>query len=166
MRSRWLNRTVRRPRRRAPGGDRGESLIELLITVVIIGITVPALMGAVLLTVAASSQDRRQVQAQALVSSWAETVARENKTDAAYTSCPALSYYAQAPFAPGAIPTGFTATVVSISYWNAASSQFNATCAADPGIRLVQLKVSVPAGIYPAFDVSQSIVVRKLCLAC
>jgi type II secretory pathway pseudopilin PulG len=156
-------------RRRRPtrGNDRGESLIELLVTIVIIGITIPAIMGGVLISVAASSQDRRQVQAQGLLASWSATIARENNTDARYTSCPALSYYATAPFAPASIPAGFTTSVVAITYWNTAAGTFGSTCTVpDSGVRKLELKVAVTAALYPAFDVTQSIVVRKLCIAC
>lgn len=158
-------------RRRGPsrsrGNDRGESLIELLVTIVIVGITVPAILGAVLISVAASSQDRRQVEAQGLLASWSATIARENNTDARYTNCPALSYYATGPFAPAGVPAGFTPSVVSITYWNTAAGTFGPTCTVpDSGVRKLQLRVSVTAALYPAFDVSQSIVVRKLCVAC
>jgi len=152
-----------RHRRRA---DHGETLIELLVTIVILGLTIPALMGAVLISVSASSQDRRQVQAQALLNSWAETIARENNTDAVYTSCPALTYYETSPFAPASIPTGFTPTVVAVTYWDTASGTFVVACSPDSGVRKVQIKVTVVAGLYPGFDVTESIVVRKPCLAC
>lgn len=147
--------------------DRGETLIEILVTIVVIGITIPAIMGAVLLSVAVSTQDRRQVQAQALLASWGETIARENSTDLAYASCVGLSFYSTAPYLPVGVPTGFTASVVSINYWDTATGAYLSTCpVTDPGLRRVQLKVSVPAGLYPAFDVTQTVVVRKLCLAC
>jgi type II secretory pathway pseudopilin PulG len=154
-------------RRHRRGNDRGETLVELLVTIVVLGLTIPALMGAVLISVSASSQDRRQVQAQALLNSWAETIERENSTDALYTNCPALTYYETAPFAPASIPAGFTPSVVAITYWDTPSGTFVVACASpDSGVRKVQLKVTVVAGLYPAFDVTESIVVRKPCLAC
>ena len=57
-------------------------------------------MGAVLLSVSVSSHDRRQIQAQAALSSWAETIARENKTDAAYSSCVAPDLLHDRPRTP------------------------------------------------------------------
>ena len=124
----------RRRRRRRSRNDRGESLIEVLVTIVIIGISVPAIMGAVLLSVSVSSQDRRQIEAQALLASWVETIARENKTDAAYSSCVGLSYYATSPYAPAAVPTGFTTSVVAINYWDTATGSYVTTCpAVDSG---------------------------------
>jgi len=156
------------PRRRhRRGSDGGETLIEILVTIVVLGLTIPALMGAVLISVSASSQDRRQVQAQALLNSWTETIARESSTDALYTNCPALAYYEASPFAPAGIPAGFTPSVVAITYWDTPSGTFVVACASpDSGVRKLQLKVSVAAGLYPGFDLTESIVVRKPCLTC
>jgi Tfp pilus assembly protein FimT len=36
-------------RRHRRGNDRGETLVELLVTIVVLGLTIPALMGAVLI---------------------------------------------------------------------------------------------------------------------
>jgi hypothetical protein len=56
---------------------------------------------------------------------------------------------------------------VAINYWDTATGAYVTFCpAVDPGLRRIQLKVSVVAGLYPAFDLTQSVVVRKLCLAC
>ena len=152
MKSRGNARTVR---------DVGETLMELIITIAILGITVPALIGAVLVAVDSSSQDRRIVQAQQMLTSWSETIAKAN-SDASYTSCPAVSYYATGSFAPTpALPAGFTASVVApIDYWQSSSGSFQ-PCAADEGARRLHLRISVTAGLYPSFNVDRYVLVRK-----
>jgi Tfp pilus assembly protein PilV len=159
---------MRRPRRPAPD-DRGESLIEVLVTIVVIGLTVPAIMGAVLLSVGASDQDRRRVEAETLLATWAETIARET-TDARYPACPVPADYARAPFVPPNVPNGFVPRVVSIDYWvkgaGAGPGTFSTACTADAGVRRLRLEVQVPANVLPAFAVDRTIVVRRPCVAC
>lgn len=154
---------VLRPRR--TGRDSGESLLELIITMMIMGIAVPAVIAAVLAAVGASSQDRRLVQAQQLLTSWSESIEKANADDAAYTSCPALTYYATGAFSPAAVPAGFHASVASIDYWDAGTSSF-AGCAADAGVRRLQLRVDVDAALYPSFALDRYVIVRKPCPAC
>ena len=144
--------------------EAGESLLEIIITIMIMGLAIPAVVGAVLAAVGASSQDRRQVQAQQLLTSWSETIAKHND-DGSYATCPAASYYAMGPFAPAAVPAGFTVSVASVDYWDAATSTF-VGCAADQGVRRLQLRVDVDAGLYPSFSMDRNVIVRKPCVSC
>ena len=66
-------------------GQAGETLLEIIITIMIMGLAIPAVVGAVLAAVGSSSQDRRQVQAQQLLTSWSETIAKAN-TDTTYAA--------------------------------------------------------------------------------
>jgi Tfp pilus assembly protein PilV len=152
--------------------DVGETLIELIITIAILAITVPALIGAVLVAVDSSSQDRRIVQAQQMLSSWSEAIANAN-TNATYSACPAVTYYSTGSFAPTpALPSGFTAAVVKIDYWDASASSFDppappavaTPCTADNGVRRVHLRITVNASLYPTFQVDRYVVVRRACL--
>ncbi len=152
-----------RPRR--TGRDSGESLLELIITMMIMGIAVPAVIAAVLAAVASSSQDRRQVQAQQLLTSWSETIAQANDDDLDYTACPALNYYATSPFAPATVPSGFHVSVASIDYWDPDADSFLG-CGEDEGVRRLLLRVDVDAGLYPTFAVDRYVIVRKSCPTC
>jgi type II secretory pathway pseudopilin PulG len=148
-------------------GDAGESLLEIIITIMIMGLAIPAIVGAVMAAVGSSSQDRHQVQAQQLLTSWSETIAKAN-TDGSYGpygACPPGSFYATGPFAPAALPSGFVVSVTSIDYWDAATSTFGG-CAADKGVRRLRLHVDVGAGVYPAFAMERYFIVRRPCVAC
>lgn len=145
-------------------GQAGESLLEIIITIMIMGLAIPAVVGAVMAAVGSSSQDRRQVQAQQLLTSWSETIAKNNN-DASYGACPATSYYATGAFAPGAVPSGFAVSVASIDYWDATTATFGG-CPADQGVRRLRLRVSVNAGLYPSFAMDRYVIVRKPCVAC
>jgi type II secretory pathway pseudopilin PulG len=153
--------------------DRGETLLELLVTISIIGVSVVALLGAVLIAVDASTLDRRQIQAQGLLRSWSEAVVRAT-TDATYPTCGDASDYASGPFAFGAsglaAPAGFSATVVSVEYftrstgtWVSSSSVGTCTASDDQGLQRVTLRMTVANSLYPGFAVDQAVVVRKPC---
>ncbi len=146
--------------------EAGETLLELIITIAILGITVPALIGAVLVAVDSSSQDRRIVQAQQMLTSWSETIAKAN-TDTTYAPpCPAPAYYSTLAFAPSpALPPRFTASVVTIDYWQASTNTFQQPCATDEGLRRVHLRITVDAALYPGFTVDRYVLVRRPCLS-
>jgi type II secretory pathway pseudopilin PulG len=148
-------------------GQAGESLLEIIITIMIMGLAIPAVVGAVMAAVGSSSQDRRQVQAQQLLTSWSETIAKANTdgTYGAYGACPPASNYATGVFAPAGVPSGFSVSVVSIDYWDSTTSSFGG-CPADKGVRRLRLRVDVNASLYPSFAMDRYVIVRKPCLAC
>ena len=143
-------------------GQAGESLLEIIITIMIMGLAIPAVVGAVMAAVGSSSQDRRQAQAQQLLTSWSETIAKAN-TDTTYDNgnCQPPGYYE--PGAP-ALPAGFAVSVVSVKYWTAGA--FVAACAGDEGVRQLELRVTADAALYPSFSMDRYVIVRKPCLGC
>jgi Tfp pilus assembly protein PilV len=139
----------------APARDAGESLTELLVTVVILGIATAGLTGALLTVGKVSQMHRQQVLAQAAVRAWAEQV-----SVATYTSCATAAAF---PAPSPALPTGFTAAVTAVRYWDGAA--FAGTCTDDTGIQRVTLRVTAPNGLSPAIIESLVVTVRKPCLA-
>jgi type II secretory pathway pseudopilin PulG len=153
-----------RPR---PGhGDAGESLVELLVTILILGTSAVAVMGAAAMAVGASTLDHRQTRAQAVLRTWGEAVAGVG--DAAYGDCLAAGGVASASPAPSPLPAGFTASVSGVAYWDAATSTYVAGCPAggDPGLRRVTLRLVADSTLYPGFTETLDVVVRKPCTSC
>ena len=106
-----------------PGtGDRGTTLVELLMAVSILGVGITAVMGGMMTSVTVSDRARQQAEATALTRSYAEALAA-----APYAAC--ATSYAATGFAP---PAGFTATLVA-DYWAPATATFTATGAGCPG---------------------------------
>lgn len=144
---------------RASTRDFGETLIELLVTIVVMGIAAAALVGGLLVAVNASLLHKQQVQAERLLRAWAEQAAAV--TDAEYPSCSNAGWYSSK--APAA-PSGWSFGVTSIRVWDAASGAF-VPCgsATDVGIQRARLTVTAPgsglAGISRALDVS----IRRPC---
>jgi type II secretory pathway pseudopilin PulG len=139
----------------APGRDAGDTLVELLVTVVILGIATAGLTGALLTVGKVSQMHRQQVLAQTSLRAWAEQV-----SVGSYTACAAATGFA----APSpALSTGLTATVTGVRYWDGAS--FASTCAVDTGIQRVGLRITATNGLSPAIVESVEVTVRRPCTA-
>lgn len=146
------------------GGDVGETLVEIIVAIALMGIAIPSVIGAVLVAVDSSSQDRRQVQAQQVLTSWSERIVEKTTDDAAYGSCPTLAKYASAPYALTSLPPGFSTSVQSVDV--PAGATFAACTNPENGIRRLKLRVTVTGGLWPAFDVDRYLVLRKPCPSC
>ncbi|WP_129337954.1 type IV pilus modification PilV family protein [Cellulomonas endophytica] len=157
---------------RRRGRDAGESLVEILLSVMIIGIAVTAILGGVGLAARASSQDERQIQAQALLRSWAEHV-QARTTDSTYVACATTATYSgstwaytsPAPAGLEPLPAGFTASVTEVQYWDPSTTSFGSTCGTDSGVQRVRLALTATATAAPGFTSTYDVVVRRPCAA-
>jgi len=123
--------------------ERGESLLETLITIVLMATAVTAVATALLTSVSTSSHHRREADLDTILRSVAETVKSPAVT---YDPCPA-DYSAVANAWP---VTEFTITVDQVKYWDG-SSTFGAACSTDLGAQ--QITISVEANDDRASDV-------------
>lgn len=121
--------------------DRGESLVELLITVVIMGITVVAVMGGLLTSIQLSDVHRKQATSGADARSYAELIDRYVAAGN-YVECAGPSAYAPATvgFTP---PTGYQASVAKVEYWDASNRTFSGPCS-SAGLERVTVQVASP----------------------
>jgi Tfp pilus assembly protein PilE len=122
-----------------PGpNDTGETLIELIIAVAIMGITVVAIIGGIATASLMSDIHRKQATAGAYARSYAEAVET-------YVAVPGNFSASTSPGALQtavgfAVPAGFTATVASpVRCWT--GSAFG-TCQAGSTVQQVTLKVA------------------------
>lgn len=136
------------------GDDRGESLIEILVAVLILGLTGSAVMGGLLIGVKVSDIHRKEATGGADVRSYAESVERAVAAGG-YAPCAAPSAYLPAAgTAANAVhftaSAGFTATVTAVEYWSdtgpGTSGTFGSTCAPDWGLQRVTLQVASDDG--------------------
>ncbi|MGB9376776.1 MAG: type II secretion system protein [Mycobacteriales bacterium] len=136
---RWLRRAA---------ADRGETLIESLVTISVLGIAITALLGAITLGVRTSVLHRKHTQAQAELRNWAEKVSTK------YLPC------GVDPAGPGALPPGLDGQVTQVRYWD--GTKFGSSCATpDQGLEVVTLRINVAAGLQPGFSRDLDVVVRK-----
>ena len=118
---------------RAPRSEAGFTLVELLLTIAILGIAVVAVVGAMMTSIQVSDLGRRQADGQTQLRAYAEAVA-----GAGYTTC-ATSY--PTSYSP---PSGYTAAM-TVAYWDG-SSAFTATCGTDKGLQRVTLTITATDG--------------------
>ncbi len=143
--------------------DRGETLLELVIAVVILGIAVVAIVGGLASSVLISDVHRRQAQTGVIVRDYAEALQAAITADQAnYVACAGPANYVPSAAAIAAtgftVPSGYTATA-SVQYWD--GSAFGACPAGgDTGLQRVSLTVTSDNG-----RARQSLVVlvRKPC---
>jgi len=117
--------------------DRGETLLEILVAVVLLGVAVVSVVGALLTTVQMSDLHRKQASAAATARDYAETVERRVAAGG-YVSCAPASAYLPSVVGFGT-PAGYTATTTSVRYWT--GTGWGSTCAADQGLQLASVEV-------------------------
>jgi hypothetical protein len=140
-----------------PQPDGGETLIELLVSMVIMGIAGAAIIGSLLVAVDVSQMHKRQVQVQQYLRSWAEAVSN-NSSDAGYCTDSAC-FLGMAPAAVG----GLSPSVEGIECWT--DSGWASGCGTRDDVRRVKLTVAGGGSMLPVASRSLSVVVRKACAA-
>jgi prepilin-type N-terminal cleavage/methylation domain-containing protein len=137
--------------------ERGETLLELLVAVTILGVVVVALVGGLRTSVLMSDLHRKQATAGAVVRDYAEAIEASVGTGGYVACATTASYVAPTGFSP---PAGFTRSVVagSMRYWNGTAWQ--PTCGTDSGLQRLTIAVTSTDG---RADERLTIVVRKPC---
>lgn len=123
--------------------DRGETLVEVLLTVMIVGLSFAALLGGVSTSIVVSDLHRKQASEQTLIRSYADAV----QASPAWKGCAATT----ADYAPGAVsytvPPSYGGTYVpsatSVQFWDLVSLSFKPTCTLgiDRGLHQISLQV-------------------------
>src|SRR6266542_2552385 len=101
------------PIRQRFASDDGFSLAEILITIVIIAVTFSAILGGLMTSITTSSLHRKEAAADALARDAAEWVKDALRNP--YVSCANAGTYT---FVGLSVPSGYTASVSSVRYWN------------------------------------------------
>jgi prepilin-type N-terminal cleavage/methylation domain-containing protein len=123
--------------------ERGFSLAEVLIAIIIVSVGFAAILTAMTTSITVSDLHRKQATADALVRSAAEALKDTSSTDAAaYVPCATPASYAAA--LPPA-PAGYSVSISSVTYWQiadpmavpATQGAFQTTCSPDRGLELI-----------------------------
>jgi Tfp pilus assembly protein PilW len=130
-----------------PRGDRGDTLIELVMTVMIMGVVMVAILGAVVAAVVMSDTHRDQATAGAAARAYAEAI-QTTVAGGGYVACAGTGTYA-AP-AGFIVPSGYTASIVAgpgedgMKYWTGTTWQPMTACttATDTGLQRLTARVS------------------------
>lgn len=137
--------------------DSGESLLELLVAVTIMGIAVVAIIAGIGTGILVSDIHRKGATAGAVAHAYAESVAR-GVAGGTYAGCATTATYATPP---GFIATpGFTASVTAVRYWNDTTKTFSSSCTTDGGVQKLSLRVASSDG---RASETLDLVIRKPC---
>jgi Tfp pilus assembly protein PilV len=137
--------------------DTGDSLIEILVAVVIMGVAVVAVIGGLLSSVKVSDYHRKQATAGEAARDYAEAV---TASVTGYTACAGASTYAAGAVNFSA-PAGFSATPLSVRYWiGGAWTASGCSASTDTGLQQVTVRVASSDGRASEQVV---VVVRKPC---
>jgi type II secretory pathway pseudopilin PulG len=141
--------------------DRGETLIELLVAVVIMGTAVVAIVGGLGTAILMSDIHRKQSIIAEDLNAFAAAIQGAVATSPGYIDCATGSGGAR-PYPSYTPGPGYQADIPQVRYWNATTSTFTTTCAlgSDLGAQLLTLHVWSDDG---RVDRSMDIVVRKPC---
>ncbi len=140
--------------------DRGETLIELVVAVAILGLAAVAILGGLMASIRTSVMHRNDASGGAYVRSFAEAI----QTDvdiSGYKSCanalnPSSGY---AGVTVLDLPTGYTTSVMAVRSWN--GSTWGA-CTAD-GIQRLDLKVTTTGDSAHKADETLTVILRQPC---
>jgi prepilin-type N-terminal cleavage/methylation domain-containing protein len=146
-----------RGRRAGWGSDRGESLVEVLVAVAILGIAGVAILAGLQFSVKASVIHRNEATGGAYVRSFAEAI--QNYVDSnGYKSCANAPANYSAVAVPG-LPAGYTPSVVSLKSWTGSGW---GPCTAT-GVQRLDLKVTSPGDASHRADELLTVIVRQPC---
>jgi type II secretory pathway pseudopilin PulG len=142
--------TSGRERRRRRRTDAGESLVELLVSIGIMGIAVTAILGGLGMSSSASATHENLAKAQNLLRDWAET----------------LTYSASCPspvINPFTVPTGYTKNSPTFQFWDDAARNFSGSCTASTGMYRVTLSITPTGGQGAGIAQTLAVTMRRPC---
>ena len=143
-------------RKRARGrGERGETLVELLVTVVIMGSAIVALVAGVATAIASSDTHRQDATAEGVLRAFAERTV--DPRDVPYVDCATTASYSTTPTGFTA-PSGWSLSITGVSYLQADKSYSGACPSPDLGAQQITLRAVSP---HTKNGADQSIVVVK-----
>ena len=170
-----IHRPLRCPSRlnRFECSEAGDTLIEILIAIAILGITITALLGALLTTLTSAAEHRTMTSLDTALRSYAEQLKYDvelQPSNAWFSQCALAgpppvgqtesTYNGNPVTPPSNQPTGYTVVIVGSQIWNGATNAFDpptpttnpTQCSSNPnesqsGFQLLTLEATAPNGL-------------------
>jgi type II secretory pathway pseudopilin PulG len=122
-------------------GDRGDTLVEILISIIIMGIAGVAIITALQEGIFGSVSHRDAAEAESAMRYFAENVT--NQTYDKCTTSPAHSAAYTVGLPSGAAYTALTGSITKTEYWDDINSTYSTSCPsdADRGLQRLTLKI-------------------------
>jgi prepilin-type N-terminal cleavage/methylation domain-containing protein len=135
-------------RRHDIASDAGFSLVEIVITIAIVGVTFTAILGGLFASITVSALQRKEATADTIARSAAEVVKDSGQN--AYANCAGPGAY---PLAGLSVPSGFSVSITNVAYWDGHpvpagnTVQFVSACpGADPGMQRITISATSSDG--------------------
>jgi type II secretory pathway pseudopilin PulG len=144
--------------RRRLRSETGETLVELIVAVAILGLAAVAILAGMQLSVKASDIQRKEATGGAQVRSFAEAI-QDYVDTVGYRPCGSAKNDYQAVAAP---PTGYTASVESVQSWTGTAW---GTCDDSSGTQRLDLKVTSPGNPSRRSEETLTVILREPCNA-
>jgi prepilin-type N-terminal cleavage/methylation domain-containing protein len=116
-------------RARVDSAEGGFSLVEVLITIVIVGVTFAALLGGLITTITVSSLHRKQATADSVARSAAEWI--KDGVQTPYHNCAGVGWYSLSGLPR---PAGYSVAIQSVEYWDGVGAVAGIPYALNSGV--------------------------------
>ena len=144
-------------RRSGQRGEGGETLVELVVAIAILGVAAVAILAGLLMSVQSSDMNRHQASGGAYVRSFAEAIQHYVDSNGYKPCATAAADYAGVPVP--ALPTGYTQTVTAVQSWTGSTW---GGCA-DNGIQRLDLKVKTTGDSLHRAEETLTVILRQPC---
>ncbi len=135
--------------------DTGDSLVELLVAIAILGVSGAGLIGAVLMVSGATAMHTQVGTSDSVLRTWAAHLGTSD-----YVACARPSdlttppeptgWSGQAPSWKRTIEgVAYEARIDDVGHWDAAAAGFTSSCTSDTGLQRVALSISAPGAGLP-----------------
>jgi type II secretory pathway pseudopilin PulG len=148
-----------RPRRPQWATDRGETLVELLVAVAILGVAGVAILAGLAMSIQGSDLHRKQATGGAYVRSFAEVIQTYVDVNG-YQSCSAAASTYGSLTVPD-LPTGYTAAVTGVQSWS--GSGWGPCAAGANGIQRLDLRVTSTGDAARQAQETLTVIIRRPC---
>jgi type II secretory pathway pseudopilin PulG len=147
---------------RSQDPDAGETLVELIVAVAIMGIGAVAILAGFQLSILTSDVGRKQANSDSVVRTLAEKI--QNWVAAGnYIPCAASTSYLNNATTTG-MPTGYnTPTATAAQVWTGAAWTSSCSASTDPGVQRIELTVTSPGTGTRIATEKLTMIVRKPC---
>lgn len=144
-----------------PRNDRGETLVEVLVTVIILGIAGVAVLAGLMIAIKGSDIGRKQANGGSYVRSLAEAIQNSVTATNGYKTCAAANVYlTNSVKTQAGLPGTYTATQGAAKSWNGSTW---GSCGADNGSQQLTVTVTSPGtGVQKATE-TLTFILRKPC---
>jgi type II secretory pathway pseudopilin PulG len=139
--------------RRVPS-EGGDTLIEVLLALVIISLSVVALLGALVTSLASSGEHRSLSDIDTVLKSYAENAKYDielQQPSPGYAPCASVttSMYNGQAISPPSVPAGWSSPyIVGIKFWDNTTGAFDSASTCQPSdYQLLTLGASAPNGV-------------------